>query len=517
MTYLTVPISADNIEELKVQATKALSLGAEMLELRSDYLVGLDLEMFKEAFEFLKTLELPIIVTCRDAREGGQNNLEESLRLQILTEAIKLGADYVDCEYINYKRHEFSTEIEAALEENGFTKLILSIHNFESPFTDLRMVYESIVSICSHAVVKIVYKANHINDCFECFDLYRENDSKLVVLCMSQAGLITRVLAKKFGAEFTFASLDDDCQTASGQISISTMKDLYRYDLIDKDTQLYGIIAAPVGHSMSPAIHNACFKKAGMNKLYLPILLEGDSLEFNEFMDMLRDRPWLGFKGFSVSLPHKENTLDYLKNKGQELESLALEIGSINTITISEASNASGFNTDYKGAMDAIAAAVGGSVDWFRGKNAAVIGAGGVARAIIAGLRDRGCHVTIYNRTIARCEKLAREFGAKAAPLEKIGSDDWNPDLIVNCTSVGMSPNVGDSVVSIENITSDMVVFDTVYNPVETKLLGNAKAVGAKTVSGVDMFVAQAMEQFIHFTGEKGDAEIMRKTVFDWL
>ena len=517
MTYLTVPLSAQNICQLKEQTQNAFESGAQMLEFRSDYIENLDLEKLGEAIEILKEITLPIIVTCRDSKEGGQNDLPQSLRTQILCAAIRLGADYIDCEYANYKKHEVANEIEAALSNANSCRLVLSCHNFKSTFDDLRVIYDSIISVCSHAIPKIVYTAKHINDCFECFDLYRESDGDLIVLCMGEAGIITRILAKKFGALLTFTSLDDGTKTASGQVSISQMRDLYRYDSIDKDTQIYGIIAAPVAHSMSPAIHNACFAQAKLNKVYLPMLVDGDELEFNEFVDMVRLRSWLDFRGFSVSIPHKENALKYLINRGQTLEPLASEIGSINTIMIGDGSAASGFNTDYKGAMDALVESIGGDKNWLNHKHAAIIGAGGVARAIVAGLIDRDCHVTIYNRTTSRAHRLAEEFACYWSQLEQIGGEDWNPDVVINCTSVGMCPNIENTPVPSKSLSDKMVVFDTIYNPIETLLLEDAKKAGAKIVSGVDMFVAQAMEQFVHFTNEKGDQELMRKTVFDWL
>jgi len=334
---------------------------------------------------------------------------------------------------------------------------------------------------------------------------------------MGEAGLISRIIAKKLGSLVTFTCLDEKSATAPGQISIEKFKKLYRYDTIDSKTELYGIIGSPIEHSMSPLVHNVLFAEIGVNKLYLPLLVEGGKDEFDELFRGILKRGWLDFKGFSVTIPHKQNALGFVKIKGGSIEPLAEKIGAANTIIIksqvashkSQVTKLAAYNTDYTGALDAIIDGMKISRDELKNMGTAVIGAGGAARAIVAGLSDAGAKVKIYNRTIERGEKLAAGFGCEFAGLDDL--PNLRARLVINCTSIGMHPDVNKSVLPKDYIKKDMVVFDTVYNPAETLLLKQAGEVGAKTISGVDMFINQAAEQFRLFTGENEKQEIIGK------
>jgi 3-dehydroquinate dehydratase/shikimate dehydrogenase len=298
-------------------------------------------------------------------------------------------------------------------------------------------------------------------------------------------------------------------------LTIEQFKKLYRCDNIKADTELYGVIGSPVAHSLSPAIHNACFADIGANKLYLPLLVDGGSAEFGEFMHNVLARPWLGFRGFSITIPHKESAMDYVRGKGGFVEPLARRIGAVNTLLISKEGGLKAYNTDYAGALDAITAAMDITKEQLNGIPVAIIGAGGVARAAVAGLTDAGAQVTIYNRTISRAEKLAAEFGCDFAGLDKLAQ--INAKLLINCTSIGMHPNINETPIPKEYLKSDMVVFDTIYNPAETLLLKQAKEAGCQTISGLDMFLNQALVQFKLFTGTDANPDLVRKTVLDCL
>ncbi len=508
MTYLTVPVSAKSFDGALEQIKRAHKAGAEAIELRTDYLEGLKSEPVKRLIAEVKGFSsLPLIVTCRDKKQGGCFDYPNELRVEVLKAAIKAGADFIDFEYDNFLIRENRARIESAIEENKKTRLILSAHNFKTRFEDINKLYNDIKGNYPSAVPKLVYTANHINDCFEGFDVLHKAKSDSIVFCMGEAGLISRIIAKKPGSLVTFASLDETSATAPGQITIEEFKKLYRYDSIDSETELYGIVGSPVAHSMSPAIHNGLFAEIGANKLYLPLLVEGGKNEFDEFFDGILKRDWLDFRGFSVTIPHKQNALEFVKRKGGFVEPLAEKIGAVNTIIIE--GKISAYNTDYAGAMDAIINGMKISRDGLRNMEAAVIGAGGAARAIVAGLSDAGAKVRIYNRTIEKAERLATGFGCEFAGLDDL--PNLNAKLVINCTSIGMHPDVNKSVLSKEYINKDMAVFDTVYNPAETLLLKQAVEVGAKTISGVDMFINQAAEQFRLFTGKNKKKEIIEK------
>ena len=510
-TKLAVPIAAPDLKQAKRQIKAAVAAGAEMLELRTDYLENLSVDLVKSLIAEAKkatSRELPIIVTCRDRRQGGAREYSTRLRVDVLSSTVGAGAEFIDFEYENFLTTENQEKIELALSESSKARLILSVHNFEGKFNNIGKLHRHILTLYPAAIVKLVYTANHINDCFEAFDLLHRTSGERIIFCMGEAGLISRIIAKKLNSFVTYASVDEKSATAPGQLTIEQLKTIYRWASINQDTELYGIIASPVAHSLSPAVHNACFAGMRANKLYLPLFVEGGKDKFDRFMKNALNRRWLDFCGFSVTIPHKQNALDYVRVNGGFVEPLAEKIGAANTVLIGPDDRLSAYNTDYAGALNAITSALGSRAD-LNGLGVAVIGAGGAARAIVAGLSDAGAEVTIYNRTVKKAERLAAEFNCDFAPLDKLPK--LSAKLAINCTSIGMHPDTDATPLPRRCIKKDMVVFDMVYNPAETLLLKQAKEAGAKTIDGLEMFVNQALAQFRLFTGQEANGKLMRK------
>lgn len=516
-TKIAVPISAPDLAQLKTQVQAALHKGAEILECRLDYLADLDVRKAREALRCVRAIStVPILATCRDPREGGQHGYDADTRCQILCTAIREGVDYIDLELENAGSGPFWETLLPVLNSHSKTRLILSSHDFEKPFADLKARYRQTRAVCESAIPKLVYMAHHLNDCFPAFDLLQHKGPGSIVLAMGGAGLVSRILAKKLGAHLTFASLDEASATAPGQLSLQTFKKLYRAETIDRDTELFGLIGDPVGHSLSPAIHNACFAQQDMNRLYLPFWISGDDPEFTTFLDAVTQRPWLGLHGFSVTIPHKRNALNYVQRQGGSLESLAAKIGAVNTLILDSSTDVptwAGYNTDYSGAMDAIRRALKLNPGDLRDWPVAVVGAGGVARALVAGFCDEGARVTVYNRTVTKAEGLATEFNCTCAGLEELVHPETK--LIVNCTSVGMFPKVEATPVPEAALKGVRAVFDTIYNPRQTRLLQQAQVQGAVGIDGVAMFVNQALAQFRLFTGVEADAGCMEGVLND--
>lgn len=524
MTYLAVPIAAKNLDEAKQQIKAAKAANAEMLELRTDYLENLSIDLVKNLIAEAKTAvakRLPIIVTCRDKRQGGAIDYPDQLRIDILTEALKAGAEFIDLEYENFLPTENRGRIQRAISLSLKGRLILSVHDFETKFPDITKLYRRIQTLHPAAIPKLVYTANHIKDCFEAFDLLHRTGGERIIFCMGEAGFISRIIAKKLNSFVTFASIDDKTATAPGQVTAEQLKTIYRWDFINAETKLYGVIGTPIAHSAGPAVHNTCFTEMGENKLYLPLLVEGGKREFDYFLRQVLTRNWLGFRGFSITIPHKENALNFVKENRGFIEPLAEKIGAINTIIVGPDSKLSAYNTDYLAAMDAITLTLGSKAK-LKNLPVAVIGAGGVARAIVAGLTDAGTKIKIYNRTIQRAEKLAAEFGCEFAPLDDLANGashaaHLDAKLVINCTSIGMHPKVDQTPIPQENLKKGMVVFDTVYNPPQTLLLRQAEEKKAKTIDGLSMFINQAAAQFKLFTGKDANPDLMRKTICDCL
>ena len=515
MTRMTVPIAAASVEEAVETMRRAHAIGADMVEFRTDALAELNVEKVRELVLLANECvgRGNFIVTCRDYYEGGVKQWAWELRRDVLIGAIEAGTEYIDVELENFRSTQNQEKIRRALSQTSKAKLILSAHNFKGRFEDIRGLCRRMQTIYPAAIPKLAYKANHINDCFDALDLLSHSSNERIAIAMGQAGVITRILAKKFGAFLTFASIDPESTTAQGQLTVQQLRELYRFDEIDASTLLYGVIGSPVEHSQSPKMHNRCFTAGGENRLYMPLLLEGGRIELEAFLDKAISKNLLGFRGFSVTIPHKLNAMHYVRTRRGYIDPLTERIGAANTLIITNHHQYSAYNTDYGGAMQSIVEGAGLSEDDFKGMPAAVIGAGGVARAIVAGLRSAGAEVTIYNRTLGKAQELARVFDCRASSLGELA--DISAKLIVNCTSVGMFPNVDDAILEAEQITSDMIVFDTVGNPLETKLLHMAAETGASTIRGIDMLVNQAMGQYRLFTGKDADKGVMQNSVYE--
>jgi len=244
MTYLTVPISAGDVAGAMDQVAAALEGGAEMLELRTDYLEGLKPEMAVELLAAVRSAGpgVPVIVTCRDPREGGANDYGEDLRIRVLVAAMDAGAEYIDIEYANFTKPEIRGRVAVPLAWGSVCRLIVSAHDFTGRFENARQLYGDIVEACPDGVPKLVYTAGHINDSFDAIDLLDERRGDCIALCMGPAGQISRVLPRKMGGLVTFASLDESSGTAPGQVTLAQMKELYRHDGIDADTELFNAV-----------------------------------------------------------------------------------------------------------------------------------------------------------------------------------------------------------------------------------------------------------------------------------
>ena len=250
-----------------------------------------------------------------------------------------------------------------------------------------------------------------------------------------------------------------------------------------------------------------------MNKLYLPLLVEGGQSGFDSFLHHALLRKWLNFRAFSITIPHKQNALAYVRANRGYIEPLAQTIGAANTLLVGPDGKLEAYNTDYAGALGAITAGMKISKAKLNSLPVAVVGAGGVSRAIVAGLSDAGAQIKIYNRTVEKAQKLATEFDCEFAPLNDL--ENLDVKLLINCTSIGMHPNVEATPVPKELLKRGMTVFDTIYNPAATLLLKEAKKKRIKAIDGISMFVNQAMAQFKLFTNKDANPDLMRQTVLE--
>jgi len=496
-TNLIVPLTGATVEAMLAGFRAAASAGADMVEFRLDSLQKVDRAGLRA---LLEDPPLPVIATCRPVRQGGRFDGPEPDRLGILSAAAELGADYVDVE----------DDVPEPQGPRG--RVILSHHDFSGRPADLEAIVDRLER-SEAEVAKVAFAAAGPEDAVAACGILRRAAKPAIVLAMGEHGVMSRILAGKFGAFGTFAALAEGAGSAPGQLTIDEMKRLYRWDATGAATAVYGVIGCPVAHSMSPAIHNAAFAETGIDAVYVPLRIEPGPESFHRFLDAVRASPWLDLRGLSVTIPHKENALSAVGPAN--VDELSRRIGAVNTVRLDAEGHLAGWNTDYAAATDALCEAMGISRPRLAGRAVAVLGAGGAARAIVAALAHYGADVTVYNRTVARGEKLAAEFGARALGRDALA--DLSAEIVVNCTSVGMHPHVDDSPLPVRALRGVGVVFDTVYNPVETRLLREARQAGCRTVSGVDMFVNQAAGQFEIWTGRPAPRELMRQVVLDQL
>jgi shikimate dehydrogenase len=276
---------------------------------------------------------------------------------------------------------------------------------------------------------------------------------------------------------------------------------------ISGKTKLCALLGDPVEHSMSPAMHNAAFKKMGLDYIYLPFLVKPEALA--EAVAGLRA---LDVRGFNVTIPHKVAVLPLLDS----LDPLAEKIGAVNTVVNTDGS-LRGFNTDAEGFYRAL---VERGVKP-EGKKVVVLGAGGASRAVSYILTEKGAQVTVINRRehLARAQDIvgmvSKSLGKSVAvaALDNLAESLRGMDILVNTTSVGMWPQATDTLVPAAFLKDIPVVFDIVYNPVETHLLKEAKKAGAKTISGVDMLAWQGALAFEKWTGCPAPLDLMRHEI----
>lgn len=458
--------------------------GAKLIELRLDYINGpINLK------RLLNDRPGPVIVTIRRPQDGGKYGGTEQERQVLLRTAIADGVDYVDLE----------EDVAAAIPRYGKTRRIVSMHDFRKTPDDLEAIHGRLSKL-DPDIIKISTLANQPHDNLRMLRLVKASTIPTVGICMGDIGTPSRLLAGRFGSPFSYATFHHERTLAPGQLSFQQMTEVYGYGQINRETEVYGVIGDPIAQSLSPIIHNAAFRALNVNKVYIPFRIPREDL--NAFLD---DAPELGIQGLSVTIPHKEAVL----KRVTKIDGAVRGIVAANTL-IFEDDGIAGFNTDYRGAMDCLTDALTNerSDADLASKVALVLGAGGAAKAIAFGLQRRGAEVVLASRTRERADKLAAALNCKAV--------DWGTrhnfwvDVLVNCTPVGMHPNVDESPYDKHYLKPSMVVFDTVYNPESTLLVKDARARSCTVVTGVDMFIRQAALQFKLFTGEVAPQDLMR-------
>ncbi len=462
--------------------------GVELVELRLDY-IRRPVNMKR----LLENRPCPIVATCRRPRDGGKWMRTEEERLMLLRTAVADGADYVDIEH----------DVAHKIPRYGRTKRIISYHNFNETPANLREIHAGLTKL-DPDIIKIATMANNPIDNIRTLRLCRDSEVPTVAFCMGEMGTWSRILCGRFGAPMTYATFHEDRQLAPGQLSWRQMVEDYRYDQITEATQILGVIGDPVAQSFSPQVHNACIRAAKLDMLYLPFRIPAEHLE--EFIKIC---PELGIRGLSVTIPHKEKILRCVN----VVDDNVAGIRAANTVVFRD-TNAFAYNTDCDAAMQCLLNGLELDPDVdkpFTGLRFCLLGAGGVARAIAFGIKRRGGQIVITARDYRKADALAAELECDTIDWPTRMKHDC--DVLINCTPVGMHPDLDESPFDEDWFNKRVLVFDTIYNPEQTLFIKWARQAGCRTITGVDMFALQAARQFQMFTGLEPNLDLIRYEV----
>lgn len=465
---LCAVVTAPTMAQLRLRRDEA-SREAGLVELRLDSVADPDVAAA------LAGRSGPVIVTCRPRWEGGHFDGSERERIGLLEQAWQAGADYVDVEFAAWRDAAWLPATRGA-------RLVVSSHDFDGVPADLAARHAAMCATGA-AVVKVAVTARRLSDCVPLLALRPAGGRRQVVLAMGTPGVITRLLPARFGSAWTYAGPD----VAPGQLPLAVLRDEFRAGELSPAAAVYGIVANPVGHSVSPAMHNAAHRAAGHDAVYVP-LEAADAADFLAFADAF------DLAGASVTMPFKVDLLPHC-----EPDALAARAGAVNTL-IRRGRRWAGANTDVPGLLAPLARRLDPA-----GLRATVLGAGGAARGAVIALSGAGAIVTVCARRPAEAAALAAGLGVTAAPMPPVPGS-W--DVLVNATSAGMHPRVEDTPWPGARFDGRLV-YDLVYNPRRTRLLREAAAAGCDTLDGLEMLVAQAERQFELWTGRRAEPGVM--------
>jgi 3-dehydroquinate dehydratase/shikimate dehydrogenase len=492
-----VALTGATVAEMLDKASAAAK-ETPFLEFRLDYLDKPAAALPKLRAFLAANTAVTAIATCRRAEHGGKFEGTVAAELDILLKAAAPTAP--GDEQTAFQLVDLELESAEALHPDDLAKLhqtgvavIVSHHNFKET-KDLESIYERMERF-DPDFVKIVPTARSLTDNVTLMRfIERISDSAAIVgICMGDFGIISRVLGLRAGSAFTFAAAHQGDETGPGQIAARTLVETYRIEEVDAATKVYGVAGNPVNKSLSPIMMNTAFRRETVNAVYLAL----QAAKIEDLVGLIGQIP---IHGVSVTMPHKQAILPHLEH----MDPLSLKIGAVNTVSRVEG-KLYGFNTDVSGIITPIEKRMP-----VRGAKVLVLGAGGSARAAVFGLRDKGADVFILNRTPETAAKLAKQSGAKVIKREAIPKTAF--DIIVNATPIGMAGNKAPQLLGPDDLKTK-IVFDLVYNPVDTPLIRLARQQNLHVITGVEMFVQQGARQFEIWTGKPAPEEEMLRVV----
>lgn len=530
MTLICVPIPVTDPDLAAADAAQAKQQGADLIEFRvDDFFTGehdthAAENQARQLAALISQSPLPCIITCRTGAEGGHYDGPEDARIALFEHLARAPGKgqhpprYIDVEQASYARSaNLRQKVNLALNIQGGvgpttpdspTSLILSLHDTHARPADLLRRLADMYAAPAASIVKVAYQARSLRDSLELLDLHEHAPKPTIALGMGEFGLLSRILAPKFGGFLTFAALRPASATAPGQPTLRDLLNLYRFRSIARTTSVYGVVGYPLGQSLSPLVHNAGFAQVGQDAVYLPLPIApgadpaATDLSLKATLLELLHHPRLHLRGVSVTHPFKESLARLARAQGWAADEAVTAIGAANTLHAPEGGTPRVLNTDAPAARAWMEAALGP----LHGRRISLLGAGGLARAVAYAAAGAGAKVTIS----ARRPSQASELAAALQGVGEVAAADWEAvpsvpaDALVNCTPAGMAggPAPGETPIRhLSRLSAGTVVMDAVYNPPRTPLLAAAAAAGLATVDGVGLFTRQAEAQFREWTG----------------
>src|SRR3954468_14961782 len=473
---ICIALGMPDVSTMLEHARREAEAGELFLEFRLDFLdhpckgaeaIGRFLEQFPECM---------ILATCRRHQNHGKFNGSIEEQFAILELAVRKGAHAIDIEI-----ETAEVAVDRLSHFRGRTYVIVSYHNFEAT-PPMDTVVNRVMKVQADAY-KIVTTARKPSDNVRVLAAAKALPKhKLIVLAMGELGFPTRVLSPVFGGVYTYAAPMYAEGTAAGQVSSRFLRHLYRVEKLGKTAKIYGVIADPVRHSISPAVHNRAFQSKRVDAVYLPFLVSPACLR--DFFAMAARLP---LSGFSVTIPHKQKIIRYLDT----VEPLARRIGAVNTVW-RKAGKWRGTNTDAAGVTGPLSRLLKISK-----ARVLIVGNGGAARSAACALSAAGGKISLGGRNPDRVRALSKVCGAESLLREQLDSRHF--DAVVHATPLGMFPHVSECFFDGE-IPAE-IVFDMVYNPMDTLLIQRAREQGKTVIAGLEMFIEQAVRQFEIWTG----------------
>ncbi|MGD0095159.1 MAG: shikimate dehydrogenase [Terracidiphilus sp.] len=508
---LCVAIQAASPAQLIERAEAALldsQPDAPFIELRLDSLPKPASALPKIKDLLASHRDATVIATCRRKDSGGSFDGSLAAEMELLTKAAQAGCRIVDLEVESAEEasvrqlEQFRDKLRSA-----GAALLISFHDFTRT-KNLEQAAQRIDAFRPE-FVKVVSTARNLSDNLAVLRLIADlsRSAEVVGIAMGEEGMVSRILALRAGAAFTFASASDGVEidskqaTAPGQLTFRALRDIYRVEQLDQATRLFGVAGNPIAHSLSPLMQNTAFRRENLNSVLVPL----KTRTVTDLLTVIRELP---LAGVAVTMPLKQELLPHLANSaGTGPALLTHRIGACNTLRTGADGKLYGFNTDVDGVIRPLERRLK-----LKGARIAVLGAGGAARAAVFGLVAQGAEVFIVNRTHENAVALARQAKARALKREQFAGNHF--DVLINSTPCGMAGNKQTLPPPFDNGAKELnasLVFDMVYNPIETPLLKLAKGRGIPVVTGLEMFVQQGARQFEIWTGKPApEAEMMR-------